>query len=143
MCDEEQNTLFKCNVRGFHDLNKWSGGGVPSQTMDLRSTEQRESAQLEDFIRVTREVMQRELQEWCFDRKMSNSRLVQAYMSKQSGMDAQKVLQYQYSTSQTFYMTYLRESNDVLHLTTPRLSPLKKKKFSGGFRGVSALESED
>ena len=39
-------------------------------------------------------------------------------------------------------MTYLREANDVLKLTTPRQSPRKKKKFSGGFRGVSALESE-
>ena len=38
-------------------------------------------------------------------------------------------------------MTYLREANDVLKLTTPRQSPRKKQKFSGGFRGVSALES--
>jgi hypothetical protein len=34
------------------------------------------------------------------------------------------------------------ESNDVLKLTTPRQSPRKKQKFSGGFRGVSVLESE-
>jgi hypothetical protein len=39
-------------------------------------------------------------------------------------------------------MTYLREANDVLKLTTPRLSSRKKQKFSGGFRGVSFLESE-
>ena len=39
-------------------------------------------------------------------------------------------------------MTYLREANDVLKLTTPRQSPRKKQKFSGGFRGVSALEAE-
>ena len=39
-------------------------------------------------------------------------------------------------------MTYLHETNDVLKLTTPRLSTRKKQKFSGGFRGVSALESE-
>ena len=45
-------------------------------------------------------------------------------------------------TAETLYMTYLRESNDVLKLTTPRLSPRKKQKFSGGFCGVSALESE-
>ena len=86
--------------------------------------------------------MQRELQERCFDRKISNSRLVQVYMSKQPGMDAQKVLQGQYITAETLYMTYLREANDVLKLTTPRQSPRKKQKFSGGFRGVSALESE-
>ena len=63
-------------------------------------------------------------------------------MSKQPGMDAQKVLQHQYSTAETLYMTYLREANDVLKQTTPRLSPRKKQKFSGRFRGVSALESE-
>ena len=63
-------------------------------------------------------------------------------MSKQPGMDAQKVLQGQYITAETLYMTYLREANDVLKLTTPRQSPRKKQKFSGGFRGVSALESE-
>ena len=32
--------------------------------------------------------------------------------------------------------------DDVLKVTTSRLSPRKKQKFSGGFRGVSALESE-
>jgi hypothetical protein len=66
-------------------------------------------------IRVAREVMQRELQERCFDRKISNSHLVQLYMSKQPGMDAQKVLQGQYITAETLYMTYLREANDVLN----------------------------
>ncbi len=39
-------------------------------------------------------------------------------------------------------MTCLRESNDVLKLTTPRQSPRKNQKFSGGFRDVSVLESE-
>ena len=106
----------------------------------VRSVEQREPGKLEDFIRVAREVMQRELQEWCFDRKISNSRLVQVCMSKQPVLDAQKVFQGQYITTETLYMTYLREANDVLKLTTPRQSPRKKQKFSGGFRGVSALE---
>ena len=45
-------------------------------------------------------------------------------------------------TAETLYMTYLREANDVLKLTTPRQSSRKKQKFSGGFRGVSVLESE-
>ncbi len=90
------------------------------------STEQREPGHLEHFIRVTREVMQRELQEWCFDPKMSNSRLVQVYMSKQPGMAVRKVLQYQYSTTETLYKTYIRDANDVLKLTTPRMSPHKK-----------------
>ena len=62
-------------------------------------------------------------------------------MSKQPGMDAQKVFQGHYITAETLYMTYLREAN-VLKLTTPRQSSRKKQKFSGGFRGVSALESE-
>ncbi len=35
-----------------------------------RSAAQREPGQLEDFIRAAREVMQRELQERCFDRKI-------------------------------------------------------------------------
>ncbi len=33
-------------------------------------------------------------------------------------------------------------ADDVLKMTTPRLSPRKKEKFSGGFRGVSDLEPE-
>ena len=74
--------------------------------------------------------------------KISNSLLVQVYMSQQPVMDAQKVLQRQYITAETLYMTYLREANDVLKPTTPRLSSRKKKKFSRGFRGVSALETE-
>ena len=57
-------------------------------------------------------------------------------------MDAQKVFKHQYITSETLYMTYLRETNDVVKLTTPRQSPRKKQKLSGGFRGVSDLEVE-
>ena len=52
------------------------------------------------------------------------------------------MLQGQYITEQTLYITHLREANDVLKLRTPRQLPRKKKKFSGGFRGVSVLESE-
>ena len=33
-------------------------------------------------------------------------------------------------------------ADDVLKMTTPRLSSRKEQKFSGGFRGVSPLESE-
>ncbi len=33
-------------------------------------------------------------------------------------------------------------ADDVLKLTTPRLSPRKKQKISGGFRGVSDLKPE-
>ena len=34
--DDEVNTLFKCVVRGFHVLHKWTGGAVPSQVMELQ-----------------------------------------------------------------------------------------------------------
>ena len=40
-----------------------------------RSVEQKEAEELEDFIRLVREVMQQELQERFFDKKISNSRL--------------------------------------------------------------------
>ena len=43
------------------------------------SVEQMDPEELEDFIRLAREVMQQELQERCFDKKISNSRLVQVY----------------------------------------------------------------
>ena len=55
-----------------------------------RSAEQWEPGQIEDFIRAAREVMQGELQEGCFDRKISNSSLVQLYMFKQPGMNAMR-----------------------------------------------------
>ena len=68
-----------------------------------------ETEELEDFSRLAREVIQQELQERCFDKKISNSHLVQVYMSKQPGMDAQKVLGDQYITEETLYKTYIRE----------------------------------
>ena len=89
--------------------------------------------------------MQKQLQERCFDRKISNSRLVQVYMSKQPGMDAQKVLEHQYITAETLYKTYIREANDVVKLPTRQMSPRKTQKLSGGsrmFRGASSLEGE-
>ena len=67
-----------------------------------RAVQQMEPGKLEHFICVAREVMQTQLQERCFDQKISNSRLVQVYMSKQPGMDAQKVLEDQYITAETF-----------------------------------------
>jgi hypothetical protein len=66
-------------------------------------------------------------------------------MSKQSGMDAQKVLEHQYITAETLYKTYIREANDVVKLPTRQMSPRKTQKLSGGsrmFRGGSALEGE-
>jgi hypothetical protein len=74
--------------------------------------------------------------------KISNSRLVQVYMSKQPGMDTQKVLEYQYITAETLYKTYIREANDVVKLPTRQMSLSKTQKMSGGsriFRGASAL----
>ena len=66
-------------------------------------------------------------------------------MSKQPGMDAQKVLEHQYITTETLYKTYIRETNDVVKLPTRQMSPRKRQKLSGGgrmFRGASALEPE-
>ncbi len=38
MCDEDENTLLKCTVCGFHTFHKWSGGVVPfpSLAMELQ-----------------------------------------------------------------------------------------------------------
>ena len=88
-----------------------------------RSAQQMESGKLEHFICVAREVMQSQLQERCFFQKISNSRLVQVYMSKQPGMDAQEVLEDQYITAETLYKTYIREANDVVKLSTRQMSP--------------------
>ena len=66
-------------------------------------------------------------------------------MSKQPGMDAQKVLEHQYITVETLYKTYIREANDVVKLPTRQMSPRKTQKLSGGsrmFRGASVLEGE-
>ncbi len=60
------------------------------------SVEEMEGEELEDFIRLGREVIQQERQECCFDKKISNSPLVQVYMSKQSDKDTQKVIEKQY-----------------------------------------------
>ena len=79
---------------------QWDTGGTPSQAMELQemgvdgqgSRETGGSSSDHIFF------MHQELQEHCFDKKISNSRLVQVYMSKQTGMDAQKVLEKQYIT---------------------------------------------
>jgi hypothetical protein len=79
------------------------------------------------------------------EQKISNSRLVQVFMSKQPGMDAQKVLDHQHITAETLYKTFIRETNDVVKLPTRQMSPRKTQKLSGGsrmFRGASALECE-
>jgi hypothetical protein len=112
------------------------GGDVPSQTMEHQEMgvdgQQRDPDQLEDFIRVSRQVIQRELQERCFDPKISNSRLVQVYVSTQSEMDTHEVLQHQYITTEILYKTYIRESNNVLKGFTEsrRWSSLSEKNVS-------------
>ena len=83
MREDEANTLFKCTVHRFHALHKWAGGGVPPQAMYLQemgvdgqgSTEPGGSNDDKIFF-------------FSFSRKISNSHLVQVYMSKQPGMDA-------------------------------------------------------
>ena len=92
-CTGAQNLMFLCDLKDNY-CNKDTRLEVKPLPQSLklkhreRSVEQRETGKLEHFIRVAREVIQRELQERCFDRKISNSRLVQVYMSKQPGMDA-------------------------------------------------------
>ena len=36
LCEDEENTIIKCTVCGFHALHTWDGGGVPSQSMELQ-----------------------------------------------------------------------------------------------------------
>jgi hypothetical protein len=60
-------------------------------------------------------------------------------MSKQPGMDAQKVLEHQYITAETLYKTYICEANDVVKFSTRQMSPRKTQKLSGG---SSVLEGE-
>ncbi len=79
----------------------------------------------------------RELQERCFDQKISNSHLVQVYMSKHPDMDAQKVTHRQYITVETLYMTYFRKTNDVLKMTTPRQVDTEEEEI---FRKISWSE---
>jgi hypothetical protein len=75
---------------------------------------------MEHFICVSREVMQTQLQDRCFDQKISNSH-------------------------GCMYKTYIREVNDVVKMSTRQMSPRKTQKLSGGgrmFRSASVLEPE-
>ena len=83
-----------------------------------------------------------------FRQKNIKFALGSSIMSKQSGMDAQKVIEKQYITAETLYKTYIRESNDVVKLSTRQMSPVQKKKeklsrTSRMFRGASALEPQE
>jgi hypothetical protein len=69
MSNEETNSLYLCTVNHLSESLKFKDRE--------RSVEQMETEELEDFIRLTRAVMQLELQECCFDKKLSNSHLVQ------------------------------------------------------------------
>jgi hypothetical protein len=105
MSNEETNSLYLCTrellSQGYKVGGKASAGITQVQGSGALSRTDGDE-ELEDFIRLAREVMQQELQESCFDKKISNSRLVQVYMSKQPGMDAKKVLEKQYITAETF-----------------------------------------
>ncbi len=146
MSNEEANSLYKGTVREYHVLHKWDAGGTPSQAMelqemgvdgqDIRETGRGSSADRIFFMKYPLPFL---------EQKISNSRLVQVFMSKQPGMDAQKVLDHQHITAETLYKTFIRETNDVVKLPTRQMSPRKTQKLSGGsrmFRGASALECE-
>jgi hypothetical protein len=62
--------------------------------------------------------------------KKSTSTLVQVYMSKRSGLDLEKDLERKYNTTETLYMTYIRESNDVVEFPTRQMSPYNKQDVS-------------
>jgi hypothetical protein len=52
-------------------------------------------------------------------------------------MDVQKVTHRQYITVETLYMTYLRKTNDVLKMTTPRQVDTEEEEI---FRKISLCE---
>ena len=145
MSNEEANSLYKCTVREYHALHKWDAGGTPSQAMELQEMGVDGQGSRETGGSAADRIFFMKYPLPFLQQKISNSRLVQVYMSKQSDMDAQKVLEYQYITAETLYKTYIREANDVVKLSTRQMSPRKTQKLSGGgrmFRGASALEPE-
>jgi hypothetical protein len=67
---------------------------------------------------------------------------------RQKNIEFVFVLENQYITAETLYKTYIRETNDVVKLSTRQMSPdqQKKQKLSGTsrmFRGASALEPQE
>jgi hypothetical protein len=132
-------------VREYHALHKWDAGGTPSQAMELQEMGVDGQGIRETGGSAADRIFFMKYPLPFLQQKISNSRLVQVYMSKQPVMDAQKVLEYQYIISETLYKTYIREANDVVKLPTRQMSPSKTQKMSGGsmiFRGASALECE-
>jgi hypothetical protein len=108
MSNEEVNSLYKCTVCEYHALHKGSretGGSAADRIFFMKY--------LLSFL----------------EQKISNSRLVQVYMSKQPGMDAQKVLEHQYITAETLYKTYIREANDVVQLPTPQMLSVSETRY--------------
>jgi hypothetical protein len=145
MSNEEANSLYKCTVREYHALHKWDAGGTPSQTMELQEMGVDGQGIRETGGSTADRIFFMKYPLSFLQQKISNSRLVQVYMSKQTSMDAQKVLEHQYITAETLYKTYIREANDVVKFPTRQMSPLKTQKLSGGsrmFRGASVLECE-
>jgi len=89
--DEEENTLFKCTVSGFmlytsglevvFPLKKWSCRRWVWMDIGQVITEPGGSND-DNFFLCISEVMERELQERCFNQKISNSRLVQTVTNR-------------------------------------------------------------
>jgi hypothetical protein len=123
MSNEEANSLYKCTVREYHALHKWDAGGTPSQAMELQEMGVDGQGSRETGGSAFDRIFFMKYLLPFLEQKISNSRVVQVYMSKQPGMDAQKVLEHQYITVETLYETYIRESNDVVKLPTRQMSP--------------------
>jgi hypothetical protein len=97
-------------------------GGTPSQAMELQDMGVDGQGSRETGGSAADRIFFMKYPLPFLQQKISNSRLVQVYMSKQPGMDAQKVLEHQYITAETLYKTYIRETNDVVKLPTRQMS---------------------
>ncbi len=73
MSKEEANSQYKCTVREYHALHKWDTGGTPSQSMKIQEMDVDGQGIRETGGSVSES-------DRCFDKKISNSHLVQVYM---------------------------------------------------------------
>jgi hypothetical protein len=94
MSNEETNSLYKYTVREYHALHKWDTGGTPSQTMELQEMVVDGQGSRETGGSAFDRIFFMKYLLPFLEQKISNSRLVQVYMSKQPDMDAQKVLEH-------------------------------------------------
>ena len=106
-----------------------------------RSVDIKAVMDIDPMIDAARVTLRKELQERAFDRRPSNARMVQLYMSKQ--MDVKAMLTTaQYELAKTLYLQWMRDANKIVKLAS-RSSPRKAQKTSssgGLFRGASMVD---